>query len=76
MNKHQIAQTVADNAADVGAATAIGITGWTWLATVNQVLQAIATVVAIITGCYAIYWHRRRIEELDNAGDNDEQQSD
>jgi len=31
---------------------------------VDNALQLIATMVAIIAGCYAIAWHRARLKEL------------
>jgi dihydroorotate dehydrogenase len=51
-------------AADVAAVSTGGIAGWTWLAPLTELAQLGATVVAIVTGVYAIAWHRARIKEL------------
>lgn len=51
-----------DILADVAAAGA-GVTAtWTWVAHVNDVLQLVATAVAIVAGVYAIRWHKVRID--------------
>ena len=52
------------SAADVAALSTGGIAGWTWLAALTQLAQLGATAVAIVTGCYAIAWHRARLKEL------------
>lgn len=48
--------------ADLSAATSGGAVSIAWLAPVTDMLQLIATVVAIVTGVYAIRWHRVRIK--------------
>lgn len=45
------------------AASSAGIAGLTWVAALNDVLQLIATAVAIIAGLYAVAWHRFRLKE-------------
>jgi hypothetical protein len=57
-------QLAAEYVAKAAAATSAGIAGWTWLATANDVLQLVATVVGIVAGVYAIVWHKARIENL------------
>lgn len=51
-----------DIQADLAAAGS-GVTAtWTWVAAANDVLQLVATAVAIVAGIYAIRWHRVRID--------------
>jgi hypothetical protein len=50
--------------ADVAAGTTAGIAGWTWLTPLTELAQLGATAVAIVTGIYAIVWHRARLAEL------------
>ena len=56
-------------AADFAAALSGAGAAASWLATANDVLQLIATSIAIIAGIYAIHWHKVRInlakEKLD-----------
>lgn len=59
----------AEYVAKLAAASSAGIAGVTWLATLNDVLQLVATVIGIIAGIYAIVWHRVRIEEVKNKVD-------
>lgn len=54
-------RTYAPDFAAVGSAASAGIT---YVAQLNDVLQLVATVVAIVAGLYAIKWHRVRIEEI------------
>ena len=49
--------------ANVAAATSIGTTGWAWLEPVGAFLQIIATLVAIVTGVYAINHYRKKSKE-------------
>ena len=51
--------------ADIAAAGSIGTAGWTWLANANDILQLIATIVAIISGIYAIRHYHKKIKEPD-----------
>ena len=53
----------AEYVAKLAAASSAGIAGVTWLATLNDVLQLVATVIGIVAGIYAIVWHRVRIEK-------------
>ena len=54
-----------DVLADIAAAGA-GVTAtWTWVAHVNDILQLVATAVAIVAGFYAIKWHRVRITDAE-----------
>ena len=43
--------------ADGSFAAAVAITGTTWLAQLNEVLQLVATCVAIVAGAAAAYYH-------------------
>lgn len=56
--------------ADVAAATSVSTAGWTWISSANEVLQLVATVIAIVTGLYAIRYHRRKIKELERKDDD------
>jgi hypothetical protein len=51
-------------AADVAAGTSITAAGWSWIAPVNEILTLIATVIAIISGVYAIRYHAKKTKEL------------
>ncbi len=48
-------------AANVSAITSAGFAGVTWVTQMNAYLQLGATVVAIIAGCMAIWWHVEKI---------------
>jgi len=48
--------------ADLMAATSATGAAASWIATANDVLQLIATGIAIVAGVYAIKWHRVRIK--------------
>lgn len=51
-------------AADYAALTTNAVAGVTWLTTVSNVLQIVATCIAIASGVYALMWHRARLNEL------------
>jgi len=51
-------------AADAAAVSTGGIAGLSWVAPLTELFQLGATAVAIVTGIYAIAWHRARIKEL------------
>jgi len=44
-------------AADVSAAASAGLASVTWIAELNDVLQLVATIVAIMAGMGAAWWH-------------------
>lgn len=44
-------------AADVSAAASAGLASVTWMADLNELLQLVATVVAILAGLGAAWWH-------------------
>ena len=46
--------------ADIAAIGSSGAVGYTWLAQLNGILQAVALVVAIVSGLYAIRYHANR----------------
>lgn len=54
----------AEYVAKAAAASSAGIAGFTWIAQVNDIMQFVATGVAIIAGIYAIVWHRVRIADM------------
>jgi hypothetical protein len=43
----------------IAAATSTAGAGWAWLAHVNEILTLIATLVAIVSGLYAIRYHSK-----------------
>jgi hypothetical protein len=49
-------------AADFAALTSGTGAVASWIATANDVLQLVATGIAIVAGLYAIKWHRVRIK--------------
>lgn len=55
------------NQADIAATTSVFVAGSTWLVDINAMLQIVATLVAIVAGCYAIAWHKARLRELNRA---------
>ena len=59
-------------AADVAAGASIAAAGWTWISTVNGLLQIIATLVAIGAGIYAIKFHRAKLKAIEAALDKGE----
>ncbi len=61
--------TKAFAAADLAAGSTGVIAGWTWIAPLTELAQLGATVVAIVTGIYAIAWHRARLQELRKKND-------
>jgi len=66
MIMHRTAQGIA---ADLAAATSGTAAVTSWVAQANDVLQLIATGVAIVAGIYAIKWHRVRIKNVENPSD-------
>ncbi len=48
---------------NVAVITSVGSTGWAWLEPVGAFLQIVATLVAIITGVYAINHYRSKRDE-------------
>ena len=52
-------QTIADGATVV----AHGAAGWAWLVQVNEILTAIATLIAITSGVYAIRYYSKKKDE-------------
>jgi hypothetical protein len=50
-------------AADVGAATSVGGAIWTHVAHANEILQLIASLVAVIAGVAAAYYHISRAKK-------------
>lgn len=43
--------------ADAGAASSAGLAAATWVANLSEILQLSATVVAIVAGGAAAWWH-------------------
>ena len=64
INKDNSMSLKAFAAADVAAVSTGGIAGMSWVAPLTELFQLGATAVAIVTGVYAIAWHRARLNEL------------
>lgn len=64
MSHNKIITQSQEVAGDIAALGSAATAGWTWIATANEVLQLVATAVAIVAGIYAIVWHRVRIEKI------------
>jgi hypothetical protein len=60
---HPQGPLAAEYVAKLAAASSAGIAGITWIATLNDVLQLIATAIAIIAGVYAVRWHKFRLDQ-------------
>jgi hypothetical protein len=53
-------------------ATSLGSTGFAWIGVANEVLTAIATVIAIISGLYAIRFYYLKGRSVKEEGKKDE----
>ncbi len=47
----------------VATGTSVSAASWTWLTQTNDILQLIATVIAIVSGIYAIKYWRSKDDE-------------
>ena len=50
--------------ADLSALSSGVAASLSWVAPLTDLLQLVATGIAIVTGIYAIRWHRARLREL------------
>ncbi|MHC4302570.1 MAG: hypothetical protein ACYS7Y_35365 [Planctomycetota bacterium] len=50
-------------AADFAAALSGGGALASWLAVANDLLQIVATTIAIVAGLYAVRWHKFRLQQ-------------
>lgn len=55
------AANVQQVAADTAAAVSVGSTAFAWVGTANEFAQLAASVVAIVAGSAAAWWHIDRI---------------
>ena len=69
---HKFMSQVQEVAGDVAFAGSASVAGFTWIAQLNELLQLLATTVAIVAGIYAIIWHKVRIR---NASEKKDEQS-
>jgi len=53
-------QQIADRASDAAAAASGALVAGTWVTQTNEMLQLVATVVAILSGIAALAYHVRR----------------
>jgi poly(3-hydroxybutyrate) depolymerase len=58
-----MSRTAQGLAADFAAAVSGGGAVASWLAVANDLLQLIATAIAIVAGLYALRWHKFRLEQ-------------
>ena len=49
--------------ADAAAAASVTSATWTWVAQANEALQLIATLIAIVSGIYALKFHMGRNDD-------------
>ena len=56
-------RTAQGMAADIAAAVSGGGALASWLAVANDIMQLVATTIAIIAGLYALRWHRFRLQQ-------------
>lgn len=54
----------AQRAADAAAAASVSLAGWTWVTQANEILQLIATAVAIVAGLLAARYHWTKTQVL------------
>jgi len=47
----------------IATGTSVSAASWTWLTQTNDILQLIATVIAIVSGVYAIKYWRSKSDE-------------
>jgi len=57
-------------AADAAAVLSTSAAGWTWLSHVNDILQFIATIIAIVSGVYALRYHAKKHVDKENKDDS------
>lgn len=58
----QMAEQTVQRTADGAAAVAAGAAGYSWLSAANELAQLIAAIVAIISGCFAIYFYWKKLK--------------
>ena len=57
------AATAQQVAADTAAAVSVGSAGYAWIGPANEISQLVASVVAIVAGTAAAWWHIERIRD-------------
>lgn len=50
-------------AADIAAAGSIASASVSWVGTANEILQLVATVIAIVAGLFAIFVHHAKLKK-------------
>jgi hypothetical protein len=70
MHRHLMTSSAKQISADAAAVVSGGAATWTWIANLNDILQLLATVIAIVSGIYAICYHRRKYRELDESSED------
>ena len=46
--------------APISFIASVSAVSWTWIGVTNDILQLVATIVAIITGLYAIRYYKKK----------------
>ena len=59
-----VSEQTMQRTADAATAVAIGATSISWVAEANQILQLVATVVAIVSGSFAAYYYYTKARTL------------
>lgn len=59
MNKLIKTSEVAERVADGAAGLSVASASWAWLAQLNEILTTVATIIAIVSGIYAIRFHMK-----------------
>lgn len=73
---HQLIQLAENSEPIARAATTLSVTSasFAWLGVVNDILTAIATIIAIISGLYAIRFYYKKSETVSEKESKDETQ--
>ena len=76
MKMQQLIQLAESSEPIARAATTLSITSasFAWLGVVNDILTAIATIIAIISGLYAIRFYYKKSQDPDKKEGEDETQ--
>ncbi len=57
---------------DIAATASVGAMLLSWLPIVTEVLQLVATIIAIASGVMAYKWHRARLRGIDDGSESTE----
>lgn len=57
------AQQAPSRGADIAAVTAASCSSFAWIAPANTFMQLVVTALALIAGCFSIYWNIKRLRD-------------